>query len=112
MQEWAGFETQKPVDLIERILSLASNPGDLIMDSFIGSGSAAIAAERLGRRWIGCDLSKWAIQVTRKRLLQIEDCRPFEKEGSGIPSCISDLCATPLQCSHKSTPIGTVIDLD
>ncbi len=78
LREWVGFETQKPVDLIERVLQLASNPGDTVLDCFVGSGSTAIAAEGLGRRWIMCDLSKWAIQVTRKRLLQIEDCKPFE----------------------------------
>jgi len=43
-----------------------------------GSGTTLAVAEKLGRRWIGCDLSKWAIQVTRKRLLQIEGCKPFE----------------------------------
>jgi len=43
-----------------------------------GSGTTLAVAEKLGRRWIGCDLSKWAIQVTRKRLLQVEGCRPFE----------------------------------
>jgi len=43
-----------------------------------GSGTTLAVAEKLGRRWIGCDLSKWAIQVTRKRLLQIQGCKPFE----------------------------------
>jgi len=43
-----------------------------------GSGTTLAVAEKLGRRWIGCDLSKWAVQVTRKRMLQIEGCKPFE----------------------------------
>lgn len=78
LSEWTGFETQKPVDLIERILTMASNPNDLIFDAFVGSGSTAIAAERLGRRWIACDISRWSIHLTRKRLLEIEECKPFE----------------------------------
>ena len=76
--EWVHYETQKPVDLIERILDLASDPGDLILDCFCGSGSSLVAAERNGRRWIGCDLGRFAIHTTRKRLLDIPDCKPFE----------------------------------
>ena len=76
--EWVHYDTQKPVDLIERILELASKPGDLVLDCFSGSGSALIAAEHLGRRWIGCDLSRFAVHTTRKRLLEIKDCKPFE----------------------------------
>lgn len=76
--EWVHYETQKPVDLIERILELASDPGDLILDCFCGSGSALVAAERNGRRWIGCDLGRFAVHTTRKRLLDIRDCKPFE----------------------------------
>ena len=64
--------------MLEEILGLASREGDLVADFFCGSGTTLAVAEKLGRRWIGCDLSKWAIQVTRKRLLQIEGCRPFE----------------------------------
>lgn len=86
--EWVHFETQKPVDLIERILAVASNPGDLVLDCFVGSGSALVAAERMGRRWIGCDLGRFAIHMTRKRLLDLRvtesqtgeerACGPFE----------------------------------
>lgn len=76
--EWVHYETQKPVDLIERILELATDPGDLVLDCFSGSGTTLIAAERNGRRWIGCDLGRFAIHTTRKRLLDIPDCKPFE----------------------------------
>jgi DNA modification methylase len=76
--EWVHYETQKPVDLIERILDLASDPDDLVLDCFCGSGSSLVAAERYGRRWIGCDLGRFAIHTTRKRLLDIPDCKPFE----------------------------------
>lgn len=77
-EERIGYDTQKPEALLERVLSLSSNPGDLVADFFCGSGTTLAVAEKLGRRWIGCDLGRWAIHVTRKRLLGIENCKPFE----------------------------------
>ena len=82
LQEWVGYQTQKPVDLIERVLSIASRPGDLVLDCFVGSGSSAIAAERLNRRWIACDLGRFAIHTTRKRLLA-ESVKPFVVQNLG-----------------------------
>ncbi|MCL0095470.1 site-specific DNA-methyltransferase [Dehalococcoidia bacterium] len=73
-----GYPTQKPEALSERIIKASSNEGDLVADFFCGSGTTMAVAERLGRRWIGCDLSRYAIHITRKRLLGIENCRPFE----------------------------------
>jgi len=70
-QELLGFPTQKPEILAERIIRTSSNPGDLILDCFIGSGTTAAVAQKLGRRWIGCDLNKGAIQTTAKRLQAI-----------------------------------------
>jgi len=80
-QERVGFETQKPEALLERIIKASSNPGDLVADFFCGSGTALVVAERLGRRWIGADLSGHALHTTRKRLLEIPHCRPFELLG-------------------------------
>lgn len=77
-QERLGYDTQKPEALLERIINASSNPGDLVADFFCGSGTTLAVAEKLGRRWIGCDLGRWAIHVTRKRLLDIEKCKPFE----------------------------------
>jgi adenine-specific DNA-methyltransferase len=76
--ERLGFETQKPEALLERIIKASSNKNDLVADIFCGSGTTLSVSEKLGRRWIGCDLSRWAIHVTRKRLLEIENCKPFE----------------------------------
>jgi len=76
--ELLGFPTQKPKALLERIIKASSNEGDLVADFFCGSGTTQAVAEKLGCRWIGCDLSRFAIQVTRKRLLDIPDCQPFE----------------------------------
>ena len=72
------FPTQKPEGLLSRILEGHSNSGDLVADFFCGSGTTLAVAEKLGRRWIGCDLGRWGIHVTRKRLLGIKNCKPFE----------------------------------
>jgi adenine-specific DNA-methyltransferase len=77
-QEALGYATQKPESLLERIIKTSSEEPSLVADFFCGSGTTIAVAEKLGRRWIGCDLSRWAIHVTRKRLLGIEGCKPFE----------------------------------
>jgi len=76
--ERLDYATQKPEALLERIIKVSSNKGGLLLDFFCGSGTTLAVGEKLGRRWIGCDLSRWAIHVTRKRLLGIENCNPFE----------------------------------
>ncbi|MBI2762942.1 MAG: site-specific DNA-methyltransferase [Chloroflexi bacterium] len=69
--ERLGFPTQKPEALLERIIRASSNPGDVVLDCFIGSGTTAAVAQKLGRRWIGADINKGAIQTTEKRLAAI-----------------------------------------
>lgn len=69
--EKLSFPTQKPEALIDRIGRASSHPGDLVLDCFIGSGTSAAVAQKLGRRWIGCDVNKGAIQTTGKRLQAI-----------------------------------------
>jgi len=81
--ERVGYDTQKPEALVARILELVSEPGDLVADFFLGSGTTAVVAEKLNRDWIGCDLGRFAIHTTRKRLLNIPDCRPFEIQNLG-----------------------------
>jgi len=76
--ERLDYATQKPEALLERIIRTSSNEGGLVADFFCGSGTTLAVAEKLGRRWIGCDLGRWGIHVTRKRLLGIENCKPFE----------------------------------
>ena len=72
------YETQKPLAVAERIIEAASNEGDLVGDFFCGSGTTLVAAEKLKRQWVGCDLGRFAIHTTRKRLLNTENCEPFE----------------------------------
>ena len=76
--EILNYPTQKPEKLLERIIKASSNEDSLIADFFCGSGTTLAVAEKLGRRWIGCDLGRWGIHVTRKRMLDIENCKPFE----------------------------------
>ncbi len=82
-EEWVGYETQKPVDLLERMISLASDEGDLVLDCFVGSGTTAVASERLKRRWITCDLGRFAVHTARKRLLSVSGIRPFVVQNLG-----------------------------
>jgi DNA modification methylase len=81
--ENCGFPTQKPEALLQRIVQAASREGDLVADFFCGSGTMLSVAEKLNRRWIGCDLGRWGIHATRKRLLGIKECRPFEMLSMG-----------------------------
>ena len=77
------YATQKPEALLERIIKASSNEGDLVMDCFCGSGTTAAVAEKLGRRWIACDLGRFAIHTTRKRLLGIPNVKPFVVQNLG-----------------------------
>ena len=69
--EPVGYPTQKPEKLIERMILASSNPGDLILDCFMGSGTTQAVAMKLGRRFIGADINLGAIQTTTKRLLSV-----------------------------------------
>jgi site-specific DNA-methyltransferase (adenine-specific) len=60
--------TQKPVLLMERLIRASTQPGDLICDPFIGSGTTAVAARNLGRHYIGCDISEEYVAIANKRL--------------------------------------------
>jgi adenine-specific DNA-methyltransferase len=82
-EERVGYPTQKPETLVERIVKSSSNENDLVLDCFCGSGTTAAVAEKLGRRWIACDLSRFAIHTTRKRLLSIANVRPFVVQNLG-----------------------------
>jgi len=77
--ESLAYPTQKPEALLERIIKASSNEGDLVLDCFVGSGTTAAVAERLNRRWIACDLSRFAIHTTRKRMIGVQ--RQLKAEG-------------------------------
>lgn len=70
-KEWTGFPTQKHHDLLEKIIKIGSNEGDIVADFFCGSGTTLMIADKLNRSWIGCDISEYSIYLTRKRLLNL-----------------------------------------
>lgn len=80
--ESLGYPTQKPEALLERIIRASSNEGDLVADFFCGSGTTMAVAESLNRRWIGCNLDKVGIQVSRNRLVE-QGAKPFLLENIG-----------------------------
>ncbi len=67
-KERLGYPTQKPEKLLNRIISASSNPGDIVADFFCGCGTALAAAQILGRKWLGCDVSPTALKVVKQRL--------------------------------------------
>lgn len=81
--ERVGYPTQKPLALLERIIAASSREGDLVLDCVCGSGTTAVAAEKLGRRWIAADLGRFAVHMTRKRLLSTPGVKPFVVQNLG-----------------------------
>jgi DNA modification methylase len=96
--ENTGYPTQKPEGLLRRVIDASSNPGDLVLDCFAGSGTTLAAAEKLDRRWIGVDCGKLSIYTIQKRLLGIssskdltnsknkykKSCKPFILYNAGL----------------------------
>jgi len=80
--ERTGYDTQKPIAILEKLICASSNEGDLVADFFMGSGTTLSVAEKLNRRWIGCELGKVGIQVTRARLVE-QEAKPFLIENIG-----------------------------
>ena len=78
--EVVGYPTQKPEALLERIIQASSNENDIVADFFCGSGTTLAVAEKLGRKWIGSDLGKFAIHTIRKRMIEVQ--RKMKKESS------------------------------
>jgi hypothetical protein len=76
--ERLGYPTQKPLALLERIINTSSNPNDIVLDAFCGCGTALVAAQNLGRQWIGIDISPTACRVMAKRLRDV--CHMNESE--------------------------------
>ncbi|HEY4270390.1 MAG TPA: site-specific DNA-methyltransferase [Candidatus Udaeobacter sp.] len=80
--ERADFPTQKPEALLERIIKASTNEGDLVADFFVGSGTTAVAAEKLGRKWIATELGKFGIHTARKRLIKTQ--RELKSSGKSF----------------------------
>ncbi len=82
-KERLGYETQKPEALLERIIKSSSDEGSIVLDCFAGSGTTAAVAEKCNRRWVAVDIGRFAVHTTRKRLLEIPQCRPFAVANLG-----------------------------
>ena len=82
--ERLGYETQKPLALLERIIKASSNEGDIVLDPFCGCGTALVAAQKLNRRWIGIDITHLAITLMRNRLRDSFPGIQFEVVGEPV----------------------------
>jgi site-specific DNA-methyltransferase (adenine-specific) len=103
-KESLGYPTQKPLALLERIIKASSNPNDIVLDAFCGCGTALVAAENLGRQWIGIDISPTACRVMAKRLRDVCKLREDEtywRNGKGF--VVRDLPRTEKQL-HEIPP--------
>jgi DNA modification methylase len=87
-KESLGYPTQKPVSLLERIITASSKQGDLILDPFCGCGTTVAAAEKLGRNWVGIDITTLAINLIKRRLKDHFDLGSQEIYTDGLPSDI------------------------
>ncbi len=87
-KERLGYPTQKPLSLLERIIATSSNEGDVVLDPFCGGGTTLHAAQRLGRRWIGIDVTYLAIGLAQKRIKEAFPGVEFQIEGT--PADASD----------------------
>ena len=72
-KERVGYDTQKPKALLERIIKASSNKNDVVADFFVGSGTSLVVAKELGRKYIGCDINQRAVDITNKRLGDVEN---------------------------------------
>jgi site-specific DNA-methyltransferase (adenine-specific) len=84
-KERTGYPTQKPLALLNRIILASSNEGDIVMDPFCGCATTCVAAQQLGRKWIGIDIEKQAVSLVMERL---------SEEKDGIRNMFTDFMAT------------------
>ncbi len=85
-KEKCGHPSQKPVDLIAKLVSCASDPGDLVLDPFLGSGTTAVVAENLGRRWLGIEVNPIFVELARQRLASARDLLPVTGAAEAVDS--------------------------
>ncbi|MBI4722539.1 MAG: restriction endonuclease [Candidatus Stahlbacteria bacterium] len=115
--EFIGYQTQKPEKLLERIIKASSNEGDLVLDPFCGCGTTVAVAERLGRRWIGIDITYLAIDVISKRLKKSritnfeidgepKDTYSAEKLAEKDPFQFQIWCISKLDATHSQRKTG------
>ena len=99
-KERLGYPTQKPEALLERIINASSNRGDIVLDPFCGCGTAIAVAERLGRQWIGIDITHLAVSLMKHRLQDTfgQDLTPYDV--AGVPQDVASARALALESEH------------
>ena len=111
--ERTGYPTEKPEELLSRVIEASSNPGDLVLDCFLGSGTTAAVAQRLGRRWIGCDINKGAIQTTTERLqLTIAEQLASTRSATQQQNLLPDDTPNPARPAQFGFAVYRVNDYD
>jgi len=86
---YPDYPTEKNLEMVMKIVEASSNPGDIVLDAFCGSGTLAMTAEKLNRRWICIDISPLAIEIALKRILELKNYKPFvliNATGKELPS--------------------------
>lgn len=98
------YPTEKPEELLERLIAATTNPGDIVLDCFLGSGTTAAVSQMLGRHWIGCDINKGAIQTTAKRLQGVmqEQAVALSSESQGELVISEDAPPSPCQLTFST----------
>lgn len=87
-QERLGYPTQKPLALLERIVSVSSNPGDVVLDPFCGCGTTVCAAEKLGRNWVGIDITHLSVALIKARLRRDFGLEMGDYQEEGTPTTV------------------------
>ena len=109
-KERLGYPTQKPVALLERIIHSSSNRGDVVLDPFCGCGTTIDAAEKLGRQWIGIDVTQLAISLIKNRLSDIYGSRMKFVNGPGKASERAPAAATSKRDSGPNRAEASVVE--
>ena len=104
-KERVGYPTQKPLALLDRIIKASSNPGDMVLDPFCGCATALVAAETLGRRWAGIDLSPLAVRLVGQRLRDQHGLFGQITARDDVPQR-TDLGELPNYRTHRHTLYG------
>lgn len=106
--EFIDYPTQKPEELVKRILLAASEPGDIVFDCFAGSGTVAAVAEKLERRWVICDIGKLSHYTCQKRILEIQKSKSLLKKNGRYNQPARSFCT----CSLGSYDLKTALDME
>ena len=111
--EDTGYPTQKPLALLERIIRASSNEGDIVLDPFCGCATACVAAEQLGRHWIGVDISPDAEDITKIRLQDEADAARFEPYSPNWSRSLTGIIISsdpPVRTAITETPRQILIE--